>query len=111
MRKLLPVFALATLVVTPTAALADGVEIAPVTVPAAAPADAPAAQPSPSLAAKFADALFVRIPGVAISLASTGVYLGTSPLTFLMDVDQPAADTLVSTPWWFTSGRELGRFN
>ncbi|TFH23346.1 MAG: hypothetical protein E4H03_06395 [Myxococcales bacterium] len=111
MRQLLPVFALATLVFTPAAALADTVASTPMAVPAEAQPSAAAATVSePSLGAKFGDA-FLRIPGVAISLATTGIYLGTSPLTFLMDVDEPAAQTLVSKPWYFTSGRELGRFS
>ena len=111
MSQLLSVFAIATLFFIPAAALADTVAAEPIAVPAETqPAAAPTADSEPSLGAKFADALLVRIPGVGISLATTGIYLGTSPLTFLMDVDEPAAETLVSKPWYFTSGRELGRF-
>ena len=111
MRQLLSVFAIATLFFTPAAALADTVAAEPIAVPAETqPAAAPTAEAAPARRAHLADAQRVRGPGVGISLATTGIYLGTSPLTFLMDVDEPAAETLVSKPWYFTSGRELGRF-
>ena len=109
MKQLLTVFALATFFIAPAGAFADGMTSEPIVVPVETQA-APAAKSEPSLGAKFADAILVRIPMVPISLASTGVYLGTTPLTFLMNVDQEAGDTLVSAPWKFTSGRDLGRF-
>ena len=75
---------------------------------------------SPSLAsddqgagvgAQIADAFIVRPIGLVVSLATTGIYLATSPLTFLMDTDEQAGDLLVYWPWWCTSGRDLGRFD
>ena len=62
-------------------------------------------------AGQVADALLVRPPMLAVSLVTTAIYLATSPLTFLMDIDQEAGDVLVSAPWWFTSGRCLGHFD
>jgi len=64
----------------------------------------------PALGAKLIDGIIVRPIGVAVSLATSVLYIGTSPLTFLMDVDEPAADVLVSAPWKATSGRPLGDF-
>jgi len=63
-----------------------------------------------STGAQLADALLVRPVGVVVSFVTTAVYAATSPLTFLMDVDEQASDALVSKPWRFTSGRELGVF-
>jgi hypothetical protein len=59
---------------------------------------------------QLVDALLVRPCGVVVSTVTSAVYVGTSPLTFLMDVDEQAGDALVSIPWRFTAGRELGRF-
>lgn len=56
------------------------------------------------------DGFIVRPVGVGVSLVTSVVYAGTFPLTFLMDVDEQAGDALVSKPWGFTSGRELGEF-
>lgn len=71
---------------------------------------AAAADREVTLGEKFLDGMIVRPIGVALSLATTALYLGTSPLTFLMDLDEPAADVLVSRPWEATSGRPLGDF-
>ena len=112
MKHLLPTLALATICLAPLSAAADSSGAAPIVVPPAA--DAPAAvhsdSGSPSVGAQLADAVLVRIPMVGVSLASTGLYLGTSPLTFLMDVDQQTANALYRAPWKFTAGRELGVF-
>jgi hypothetical protein len=64
-----------------------------------------------SAGAQIADAFLVRPIGLAASLVTTGIYLATSPLTFLMDTDEQAGELLVSWPWWCTSGRDLGRFD
>ena len=56
------------------------------------------------------DGVLVRPVMLGVSLATTGLYLGTLPLTFLTDVDEEAGDVLVYKPWWFTSGREAGHF-
>jgi hypothetical protein len=56
------------------------------------------------------DGFIVRPVGVGLSLVTSVIYAGTFPLTFLMDVDEQAGDALVSKPWGFTSGRELGDF-
>ena len=56
------------------------------------------------------DGFIVRPVGVCVSLVTSVVYAATSPLTFLMDVDEQAGDALVSKPWGFTAGRELGDF-
>jgi len=65
----------------------------------------------PGAGAQLADAFIVRPIGLAFSLATTGIYLATSPLTFLMGTDEQAGDLLVSWPWWCTSGRALGDFD
>jgi len=61
--------------------------------------------------AAVADAIIVRPISLALSLATTGIYLATTPLTFLTDTDEQAGDFLVYWPWWCTSGRDLGRFD
>jgi len=65
---------------------------------------------SAPLAAKLFDGIIVRPVGVALATATSAVYIGTSPLTFLMNVDEPAANVMVSQPWRLTAGRPLGKF-
>jgi len=74
------------------------------------PSVAIAAEGGASLGAKLVDFALVRPVGVAVSLTTTALYLGTSPLTFLMGVAEPTAEVLVSRPWEATSGRPLGDF-
>lgn len=64
----------------------------------------------PSVGNKVADAVIVRPISMALSFATTGLYLGTTPITGLTNTHQEAADVLVRGPWYFTSARELGRF-
>ena len=79
---------------------------------AAAPASARVDEwSSANPAAQVADAVLLRPVMVGVSLVTTALFLGTSPLTFLMDADEEAGDVLVHAPWWFTSGRDLGRFD
>ena len=80
-----------------------------VSAPAIADAGSTEADSAP-LGLKLIDGMLVRPVGVVVSLASSAVYFGTTPLTFLMDVDEPAADVLVVRPWQITSGRPLGQF-
>ena len=80
-------------------------------IAAAVPASASHSTSSASPAAQAGDAIFVRPIMLGVSLVTTAFYLVTSPLTFLMDSDEEAGDALVYTPWWYTSGRDLGRFD
>jgi len=75
--------------------------------PASASYDSATSNPG----AAIADALLVRPLMLGVSFAGTALYLGTLPLTFLTNVDEEAGCALVRAPWWFTSGRELGRFD
>jgi hypothetical protein len=59
---------------------------------------------------QLVDALLVRPPAVVVSTVTSAIYVGTCPLTALMDVDEQTADALVSIPWRFTVGRDLGKF-
>ncbi len=65
---------------------------------------------SAPLGLKLIDGMLVRPVGMVVSMVTSAAYLGTSPLTFLMDVDEPAAHLLVVRPWQITSGRPLGQF-
>lgn len=68
-------------------------------------------KPAAGKAAKTADALLVRPIALPFAIAGTGIYLGTLPLTFLIDTDEPSAELMVRRPWWFAAGRQLGRFD
>jgi len=62
----------------------------------------------PSTAAKIADLLIVRPLSIVVASASTGIFLGTVPFTFLAGVSEPAAMILVEAPWRYTNCRCLG---
>jgi len=64
----------------------------------------------PSVGLKIVDALFVRIPMIPASLASTGVFIGISPLVTIMGIGVPMCDAMVIAPWRFTAARPLGSF-
>ena len=81
------------------------------TLGAVSPSLAMSSEQPASAGAQLADAFIVRPIGLVFSLATTGIYLATSPLTFLMDTDEQAGELLVHWPWWCTSGRDLGRFD
>ena len=78
---------------------------------AGTPSASPAADCTASTGAKVLDVAFVRLVSVPISLASTGIYTGLSPLLFMMGVSEPAADYLVNGMWRYTSYREVGCFS
>ncbi len=69
----------------------------------AEPDDAP-------VALKILDFVFVRPTSFVVSLASTGVYLGTLPLTFPMGVSYDLGTYMVTVPWRYTSSRKYGNF-
>jgi hypothetical protein len=62
----------------------------------------------PGWAEQVADAVLVRPLALVGALASTGVFLGTLPLTFPMGIGDDCAHALVAGPWRFASGRVLG---
>jgi hypothetical protein len=80
-------------------------------IAAAVPASAAHDDYEASVAAQAGDAIFVRPIMLGVSLITTTFYLATSPLTFLTDSDEEAGEALVYNPWWYTSGRDLGRFD
>lgn len=90
--------------------LALAVLVALGSAPAFAGSSCEAERSNAPLGLKLIDGIVVRPIGVVVSLATSVLYAGTSPLTFLMNVDEPAADVLVSRPWYATSGRPLGDF-
>jgi hypothetical protein len=57
---------------------------------------------------QLADAVLVRPLALVGALASTGVFLGTLPLTFPMGIGDECAHVLMEGPWRFTAGRVLG---
>ena len=62
----------------------------------------------PGWAEQLADAVLVRPLAMVGALASTGVFLGTLPLTFPMGIGDECAHVLMEGPWRFASGRVLG---
>jgi ABC-type sulfate transport system permease component len=80
--------------------------LAATAAPALASYDSTRASPGAALA----DAVLVRPVMLGVSLVGTALYLGTLPITFLTNVEEEAGCALVRAPWWFTSGRDLGRF-
>jgi len=64
----------------------------------------------PSVGLKIVDALFVRIPMIGASSASTSVFIAISPVVYLMGIGEPMARAMVEAPWRFTVARPLGDF-
>jgi hypothetical protein len=60
---------------------------------------------------KILDFMLVRPVGFVVSLASTGVYLATVPLTFPMGYSYDLGTYMVTVPWRYTSSREYGNFS
>ena len=60
---------------------------------------------------KILDFVLVRPVGYVVSLASTGVFIGTLPLTFPMGVSYDLGTYMVTVPWRYTSSREYGNFS
>ena len=65
--------------------------------------------PSPFM--KIFDLVIIRPISIGVAAASTGLYLGTAPLTFPAGVSENAARVLVEAPWRFTNARCLGDFS
>ena len=57
---------------------------------------------------QVADAVLVRPLAMVGALASTGLFLGTLPLSFPMGIGDECAHVLMEGPWRFASGRVLG---
>jgi hypothetical protein len=68
-------------------------------------------QNRPTAAMKILDLIIVRPLSIPVSVASTGLYLATIPITFPAGVSEHAARALVEAPWRFTNARCLGEFN
>ncbi len=62
----------------------------------------------PAWTEQVADAVLVRPLALVGALASTGVFLGTLPLSFPMGIGDECAHVLMEGPWRFASGRVLG---
>lgn len=63
-----------------------------------------------STGAKVVDAVLVRPLMMVLSLAGSGVYLGTTPLTVPTGIADETAKVLYRKPWRYTNGRRLGDF-
>jgi len=61
-----------------------------------------------SVGMKLLDAIVVRPTSLVFALATSGVYLGTTPLTVPTGMAQETAKYLYRKPWQYTSGRPLG---
>jgi hypothetical protein len=73
-----------------------------------------AASPSlaePSGGTKALDVLVVRPLSLVGSLISTGLFIGTLPVTAPTGVSQEAAYLMVAAPWRFTGGRHIGEWD
>ena len=68
------------------------------------------AEAPPGTASKVLDVAFVRPLCMIGSWVTTGIFLGTLPITFMTGVSEGAADVLVLAPWRFTSARYAGDF-
>ena len=75
----------------------------------AAPA-AMAEQGDAPVGMKILDFVLVRPISFVVSLASTGVYIGTVPLTLPMGYSYDLGTYMVTVPWRYTSSREYGNF-
>ena len=77
------------------------------TAPIAARADAE----SPNVGLKILDISLVRPVSMLLSFASTGAFLGISPLATCMGIEDETARVMVLAPWRYTSAREIGSFD
>ncbi len=59
---------------------------------------------------KILDIVLVRPVSYVISVASTGVFLGTLPLTFPIGVSYDLGTHMVTVPWRYTAARPYGNF-
>jgi hypothetical protein len=59
---------------------------------------------------KILDLVLVRPVSFVISLASTGVFIGSLPLTFPIGVSYDLGTSMVTVPWRYTSSRPYGNF-
>lgn len=76
-----------------------------------APLPAAAAGPArTSVGMKVLDVALVRPLSAVGSVASTALFLGTLPVTFLTGISDPSAYLFVIAPWRFTSSRYVGEF-
>jgi hypothetical protein len=82
-----------------------------VALPAGAASAESGDRPEPALATQILDASLVRPLALVVATASSGVFLGTLPLTWLTGVGDEAAHLLVEAPWRYTAGRVLGDFD
>lgn len=69
------------------------------------------AQEGPSIGMKILDVFLVRPFCMIGSTISTVVYVAVSPLAFVMGLGESGFETMVQTPWEFTSCRYVGEFN
>lgn len=73
-----------------------------------------AASPSlaePSGGEKALDVLLVRPASLVGAVISTGLFIGTLPLTAPTGISHDAAYLMVAAPWRFTGGRHIGEWN
>ena len=75
---------------------------------------APAAMAEPDdapVGMKILDLVLVRPTSFVISLVSTGVFIGSLPLTFPIGVSYDLGTYMVTVPWRYTAARHYGNFS
>jgi hypothetical protein len=70
--------------------------------------DGPAPAPGWLMALDF---VFVRPPSFAISIASTGVFIGSLPITFPIGTSTHLGTYMIKAPWRYTTARYFGNFH
>jgi len=74
---------------------------------------APAAMATPNdapVGLKILDVVVVRPTSFLVSLVSTGIFLGSLPLTYPTGVSYDLGNYMIAAPWRFTSSRYIGNF-
>ena len=69
--------------------------------------DGPAPAPCWLMALDF---VFVRPPSFVLSIASTGLFVGTLPITFPIGASSHLGTYMIKVPWRFTAARYFGNF-
>ncbi len=57
------------------------------------------------------DFMFVRPPSFVMSIVSTGVFIGTVPITFPIGASSHLGTYMIKAPWRFTTARYFGNFH
>ena len=66
---------------------------------------------APTTGTKVLDIFLVRPLSMVGAFASTGLFLGTLPVTFFTGISEDSVNLLVLAPWRFTSARPIGVYD